>query len=69
MKVVFNIAGMTCGGCAKSVARVLQEVAQVSEVEMDWQKGVATVTHNGASISALIEAVENAGFEVTSVEE
>lgn len=64
--VILNIDGMTCGGCAKSVERALGDLAGVASVNADWQNGTAQVQFDAAQtdLAALVEAVEDAGFEV-----
>ena len=61
-----KIDGMTCGGCANSVNRVLREINGVGDVQVDWQHGTATVQFDAAQtdVAALVDAVENAGFDV-----
>lgn len=64
--ITLNIDGMTCGGCAKSVTRVLSDLAGVASVDVDWQNGTAQVQFDAAQtdVAALIDAVEGAGFDV-----
>lgn len=64
--VNLKIDGMTCGGCAKSVNKVLSEIKGVSDVQVDWQNGSAVVQFDATQteIAVLIDAVENAGFDV-----
>jgi copper chaperone CopZ len=59
--VVLAVTGMTCGGCATAVNRVLSGVAGVAEVHVDLASERATVTGTAAA-NELIRAVENAGF-------
>ncbi|QIW16762.1 hypothetical protein A4G20_10700 [Pasteurellaceae bacterium RH1A] len=62
-----QVQGMTCGGCAKSVQKVLSALDGVSQVEVDWQAGLARLIFDPAKIeqAALIEAIEEAGFEAS----
>ncbi len=60
-KTVLTVSGMTCGGCANTVTRVLTRVPGVERAEVDLGSGRATVTGR-ASADALIGAVEAAGF-------
>ncbi|EGY53635.1 MerTP family mercury (Hg2+) permease, binding protein MerP [Neisseria shayeganii 871] len=61
-----NIEGMTCGGCAKSVAKILQAVPGVQQADVSYEQKQAVVTFDPAATSeqALIEAVEDGGFDV-----
>lgn len=63
---ILNIEGMTCGGCAKSVAEILQAVPGVQQADVSHEQKQAVITFDPAITSeqALIEAVENGGFDV-----
>ena len=50
--LTLNIEGMTCGGCVKSVTRILESVEGVAKAEVSLE-----------GKSALIEAVEDGGFD------
>ena len=60
-KTVLTVSGMTCGGCANTVTRVLTRVPGVERAEVDLASGLATVTGR-ATVAAMISAVEAAGF-------
>lgn len=62
-----RIGGMTCGGCADSVVRVLRAVAGVHAVDVSLEREAATVQYDPklASREALQEAVESAGFDAS----
>ncbi len=55
------VSGMTCGGCAQAVERVLSRVPGVERAAVDFDRGVATV-NGSAAASQLIAAVEAAGY-------
>ncbi len=59
--VMLTVTGMTCGGCANAVNRVLSGVAGVAKVDVDLASGRATVTGTAAA-TELIRAIESAGF-------
>jgi copper chaperone len=59
--IVLEVTGMTCGGCASSVTRILTRVPGVTEAQVDLPTGRATVT-GGARPDDLIHALEAAGF-------
>lgn len=65
--VQINIQGMTCGGCANSIHRVLIDIQGVSKVTVHWQDGYAVVDFNSQQTNpnSLINAIEEAGFEAT----
>lgn len=46
MKHIYNISGMTCGGCKTSVEKYLSEVKGVNSVSIDLDKGEAEVDMN-----------------------
>ena len=50
--LTLNIEGMTCGGCVKSVTRILEGVEGVAKAEVSLE-----------GKSALIDAVEDGGFD------
>jgi len=62
MSTTHRVAGMTCGGCARSVEAAIKEAApSVEAVSIDLDKG--TVTVSGDVSEAVVEtAVEDAGF-------
>jgi len=62
MSKIYKVSGMTCGGCAKSVTRAIQRVAEGVTVEVSHEAGEARVEgpHEPADIK---RAVEDAGFE------
>lgn len=60
-----KIQGMTCGGCVKSVTRVLTGVAGVTAVDVSLEEGRARVTYDSGKtgIEALKQLVERAGYK------
>ena len=60
--VKLSISGMTCGGCANTVKRVLSRVPGATAVEVDLDKGAASVAGTAAA-PALLAAVVAAGYE------
>ncbi len=63
MQTTLLIDGMTCTGCTRTVTQALMQIANVYDVQVDLANTLAVITHD-ADIVALIEAVENAGFDV-----
>ena len=57
---------MTCGGCVNSVNKALKNVPGVADTNVDLAGAKATVTfdENQTNLSALKEAVEDAGYDV-----
>jgi copper chaperone len=60
--VVLTVSGMTCGGCAGTVARVLARVPGVENARVDLASGRATVIGT-ATAQALLAAIAAAGFD------
>ena len=66
--LTLNISGMTCGGCVKSVAKVLEALHGVAKAEVSLEQANAVITYDADKIqpAALIEAVEDAGFDAAA---
>ncbi|MFD1341308.1 cation transporter [Litorisediminicola beolgyonensis] len=58
----FAIENMTCGGCAARATRALEEVPGVSEAQVNLVTKRGSVTGEDLSPSALIEALDAAGY-------
>lgn len=63
---IIKIDGMTCGGCVKSVTRVLEEVPGVQDAAVSLQPGEARVRFDSAKVDLPIlrKAIEDAGYEI-----
>lgn len=61
-RTMLSISGMTCGGCADTVKRLLFGVDGVTGVDVDLRRGVAEIAGT-ASARDLIAAVEAGGFD------
>ncbi|MGA8055264.1 MAG: heavy-metal-associated domain-containing protein [Burkholderiales bacterium] len=62
---VIKVNGMTCGGCVRSVTRVLQAVQGVESVNVSLERGEAALTYDPAKadIPQFRKVIEEAGFE------
>lgn len=60
--VTLSITGMTCGGCVKTVERLLLRIPGVTDVTADLASGSAAITGN-ASAEELVAALEAAGYD------
>jgi len=60
-----KVEGMTCQGCVRSVARVLQGLKGVASAEVSLDAAQATVTFDPAQVdlARLKAAIEQAGYE------
>lgn len=67
--VTLKIDGMTCGGCVKSVTRLLSELDGVAQADVSLEKAQAVVSFDANKVqpAALVEAVEDAGFDAEVV--
>ena len=65
--ITLNIEGMHCGGCVKSVTRVLTELdgVQSADVQLEGKANI-TFDENRVNVAQLIEVIENAGFDATA---
>jgi copper chaperone len=62
---ILNVTGMSCGSCVRHVTAALKAVPGVSEVNVQLRAGTVEVRHeDSASVSALAEAVREAGYEL-----
>ena len=64
-ETVLKVEGMSCANCVRHVDEALREIAGVAEVEVRLGEGKALITHDPARapLTALIEAVREAGYE------
>lgn len=64
----YQVTGLTCGHCAKSVTQALQALPQVDDVQVDLAAGgVSTVTVTGVVPPEMVRrAIEEAGYTVLS---
>jgi copper chaperone len=65
--LTLKVSGMTCGGCVRSVKKVLESVPGVRSAEVSLECAQATVrldaTATPATLAALGAAVAEAGYE------
>lgn len=65
-KVEISISGMTCGHCAMSITKELNEVSGVTSVAVDHTTGKAVVEKtDSVTNDALSAAIEEAGYQAT----
>lgn len=58
------VPGMTCGHCEASVKKEVGKVAGVTSVDVDLNSKLVTITGTGLDRASLVEAIDEAGFEV-----
>lgn len=62
----FNVTGMTCQGCAKSVTNALKTIDANAVVQVELANNLVKV-ESKASKDQLVNAIEDAGFTVKRV--
>ena len=65
--VTLGISGMTCGGCVRSVSKVLKALDGVAKADVSLDKRCAVVNYDPAKLGVeqLKRTIEEAGYEVT----
>nr|WP_089725992.1 permease [Candidatus Thiosymbion oneisti] len=63
--LMLKVEGMSCGHCVGSVKKSLEGVAAVSEATPDLASGLVRVRGDHLDVTALIRAVEAAGFRAS----
>ncbi len=62
----YDVQGMTCGHCVRSVTEEISALDGVESVDVDLEKGTAVVAGD-AQPDAVKAAVKEAGYEITRV--
>lgn len=64
MSDTYTVLGMTCGGCANSVSKAIEDAAPGASVTVDLDAKTVTVTDiTGTPEDTVKQAVLAAGFE------
>lgn len=67
--VTLRVKGMTCGGCATSVAKALRATEGVKDAQVSYERGLAVVKYDDekVTVAKLRDVINNTGFtcEVT----
>jgi len=58
-----KVAGMTCGGCVRSVERAVTTAAPGANVRVDLALGEVAID-GPAARQAIVTAIEDAGYDV-----
>jgi len=66
--IEFNVEGITCGGCEKSIRNALLEKDGVGEVSASHETGIVKIDFDDTTIqqATLKQAIEDAGFDVAA---
>ncbi len=66
MKTVeYNVTGMTCGGCANSVRRVVSRNKGVTDIEVENMENRVVVTYDESQLDdqTIIDQINRLGFK------
>jgi copper chaperone CopZ len=63
--LTFTVPGMSCGHCEAAVKGEVNKVAGVTDVEVDLESKIVTVTGDDIDRAAVVAAIDEAGYEVT----
>ena len=63
-QTVLLVPGMTCGHCEASVKREVGKVTGVTDVAVDLDSKLVTIMGSALDHAALVDAIDEAGFEV-----
>ncbi len=61
---ILLVPGMTCGHCEAAVKSEVSKVPGVTDVAVDLETKLVTVTGVGLDHAALVSAIDEAGYEV-----
>lgn len=64
--LIFDVTGMTCGHCERSVTEEVGEVAGVKALDVSAQSGILTVVGHEVDPEAVVAAVEEAGYQAVA---
>lgn len=65
VRSIYQVSGMTCGGCAKKVTGHVSEIAGVTDVQADVAAGTITVLSDNPLDTAEVRAVvQRAGYQL-----
>jgi copper chaperone CopZ len=63
----WTVTGMTCGHCVKAVTDEVSAIPGVSEVVVELESGLVTVTaETDPSVDAVAAAVDEAGYTLVT---
>ena len=62
--LTFTVPGMTCGHCESSVKQEVNAIVGVTEVVVDLESKIVTVSGAALDRDAIVAAIDEAGFDV-----
>jgi len=63
--MVLNVPGMTCGHCEAAVKQEVGALAAVTDVAVDLETKLVTVTGDPLDRAEIVAAIDEAGFDVS----
>ncbi len=64
---IYSVPGMHCARCSAAVRDELERVSGVNAVDVDLETKVVTVRGNDLDDSALVAAIDEAGYDAERV--
>jgi copper chaperone len=63
---ILKVTGMSCGGCVKTVTKVLQELPGVNQAEVSLERNEAVVGYDSSKVTRqdMQRVIDAAGFDV-----
>lgn len=68
MKKILKVEGMSCSHCEKAVKEALREIPEVMEVCVNLDEKTVEVEGSNLVDSTIKEAIDEAGYEVVSID-
>lgn len=62
--LAYTVPGMSCDHCRAAITEEVEQVENVSAVEVDLESKRVTVSGDGVDDSAVRAAIDEAGYEV-----
>ena len=63
-QMVLTVPGMTCGHCEAAVKQEVGALSGISDVAVDLDSKLVTVTGDPLDRDAIVAAIDEAGFDV-----
>ncbi len=65
-ELIFTVPGMTCGHCEAAVKGEVGKIVGVTDVAVDLATKLVTVSGSALDSTAIVAAIDEAGFEVAT---
>jgi len=64
--ITYNVPDISCGHCRAAITREVSAVAGVETVEVELKTKTVTVTGDPLDETAIVAAIDEAGYEVAA---